>query len=793
MPGEQGHPAAGDPPITSMRRFVEELHKTILSAQRHGVGVAPAELARKTGVSPQSIYAYRRGTTLPPNDVFERLLDSIEVTGAQRGYLCSLRDEAEIAQRAHQGRGPRAGGSIAVAQFSSPRPPRQLPRQNPHFVGRNPEIQSLASLVEHARPGPGTGSIAVIGGSPGIGKTTLAVYWAHQVADRFPDGQLYVNLRGFDSTRQVMEPAEAVRRFLDALDVPAERLPVDLDAQAALYRSHLADRRMLVVLDNALDTAQVRPLLPGATTCLVLVTSRNQLTGLVAVDGAHPITLDILSVDEAFDLLARRLGPHRLAAESEAVTEIIRVCAGLPLALSIVAARATIHVHLPLRTHVNELQHSSTRLDVLTTEEPGTDVQSVFSWSYRALTPPAARLFRLLGLHPGPEISTTAAASLAALDIPQIREPLAELVGASLLNEYDLGRYTFHDLLRVYAAALAHDIDPEDERVAAINRVLDHYLHTANAAALLLDPTRDPIPIAPARPGVSLECPADHAQALEWFTAEHAALRATIDYAQATGFDTHTWQLAWTLDDYLDRRAHWHDLVATCSSAVTAAARLADTSAEARAHRALAFAYTELGRFDDARTHLRYALDLHHQAGDLTGKALTHHYLSYVCGRQDQHREALDHAQQALEFFRVTSHQVGQASALNQVGWEHALLGDHQQAITFCEQALTLLQELDNRPGQASTWDSLGYAHHHLGHHAQAVTCYQHAISLYRDLGDRYNEADTFSRLGDSYYEVGKPYAARDAWQQALTILEDLDHPSTDQIRAQIRDLDIPS
>src|SRR5262249_3869064 len=419
------------------------------------------------------------------------------------------------------------------------------------------------------------------------GKTALAVYWAHGVTDRFPDGQLYVNLRGFDPSGSVMDPADAVRRFLDALDVPPERIPVDLDAQAALYRSQLAGRRMLVVLDNARDTAQVRPLLPGAPGCLVVVTSRNELTGLIAGDGAHPVTLDLLTDDEARQLLTQRLGADRVAAEPAAVGEIITRCAHLPLALALVATRAAIRPHAELRVLAEELRDAQQRWQLLTGDDPTTDVQAVFSWSYHALTPEAARLFRLLRLPPGPEVSAAAAASLAGLPVSAVRPVLAELTAASLLVEHTIGRYAFHDLLRAYATGLAGRLDTDQHRHAAAVRMLDHYLHTAFIANRLLEPARDPITLTSPAPGVTPQHPADHQQALDWFTVEHPVLLAAVEHAAGIGFDTHTWQLAWTLVTFLDRRGHWHDWAATGRAAVAAAHRLADRTKQAYAHRNL--------------------------------------------------------------------------------------------------------------------------------------------------------------------------------------------------------------
>jgi tetratricopeptide (TPR) repeat protein len=677
--------------------------------------------------------------------------------------------------------------------------PAQLPPDVSAFTGRVEHLDDLDRLLaarEHPL-GPGDRTTAVvisaIAGTAGVGKTALAVHWAHRIRDRFPDGQLYVNLRGFDPGGQRMDPATAVRGFLDALEVPPQRIPVGSDAQAALYRSLLVDKRMLIVLDNARDSAQIRPLLPGTSGCLVLVTSRNQLTTLIAETGARPLTLDLLTFDEARDLLTHRLGADRIASEPDAVEEIITRCARLPIALTLVAAHATLRSHTALRDLAQELRDKRQRWHTLAGDDPNTDIQAVFSWSYHTLTPPAARLFRLLGLHPGPDIGAPAAASLAGVSVAQVRSLLAELTQANLIVEPGSGRYTLHDLLRAYATHLTHTEDTDAERHAATHRLLDHYLHTAQPAALLLNPARDPINLTAPQPGTIREDLADHERALAWFTPEHPVLLAAVNHAAATGFDSHAWRLAWTLDDFLDRRGHWLDRAIAGQAAVAAAARLADRAAEARAHRNLANAYTQLSRVDDAQVHLRHALHLYHQIGDSAQQAHTHRALAHLRGRQGHHTVALDHARQALDLSRAAGHQTGQARALNSVGWYHTLLGDHQQAIAYCEEALALHQQLGDRYGQANTWDSLGYAYHHLGRYTEAVPCYQHAIDLFRDLGERYGEAATRIHLGDTHHATTNPIAARDAWQQALAILDVLDHPDADAIRTKLADLDAPS
>jgi tetratricopeptide (TPR) repeat protein len=688
-----------------------------------------------------------------------------------------------------------ADGPVPASAPQSPAPPPPPPAQLPldvyGFTGRQDQLARLDALMA-SDDQPTAVVIAAVSGTAGVGKTALAVHWAHQVRDRFKDGQLYVNLRGFDSTGPAMDPAEAIRRFLDALHVPAQRIPADLDAQAAHYRTLLADRRMLILLDNARDADQVRPLLPGAPGCLVLITSRNRLTGLLAAEGAHLVALDLLTVDEARDLLARRLGAARVGTEADAVDELVAHCARLPLALAIVAANAAARPRTSLAALGDQLRDAQDRLDALSTgDTPATDARAVFSWSYQALGEDSARLFRLLGLHPGPDISVPAAASLAALPIGDVRRLLNQLAGAHLIHEPTPGRYTFHDLLRTYATDLAQHTDPDGQRHAAIHRVLDHYLHTADTAAHLLGPTRDPITVALPPTDATVEHLANRERALAWFTAEHPVLLAVIEHAPAAGFDTHTWQLAWTLAKFLEMRGHWREQAATWTTALAAARRLANPTAQAHANHYLGRSYHQLRRFDEAHTHLWRALDLYRQTRDQVGQAHTHHILGGVRAWQGRHADALACFRRAFELHRVAGHQWGQASALNAVGWSHATLGEYQQAESACWQALTLLQQLGHRYGQAATWDSLGYVHHQLGHHAEATTCYRHALDLYWDLGDRWGEVTVLSHLGDTHRATRDFPAARDAYQQALVILDGLALSDAEQIRDKLLELDL--
>ena len=662
--------------------------------------------------------------------------------------------------------------------------PAQLPHRIPDFTGREAELDRLDALVTREDPAAGV-VIAAITGTAGVGKTALAVHWAHRISDRFPDGQLYVNLRGFDPTGTAMTPAEAIRGFLDAFAVTPAQIPVSLEAQAALYRSLLAGRRVLVVLDNAAEEDQVRPLLPGSPGCLVIVTSRNELHGLIVTEGAHQVDLDLLSAAEARQLLSRRVGESRVLAEVPAADDIIALCARLPLALMLVVARAAAHPGFRLSALAAELREFGGSLDAFSGQDQATNVRAVFAWSYLRLSTPGRRLFRMLGLHDGPDVSTAAVVSLAGLAREQIRPVLAELARAHLVTERVPGRFAFHDLLRAYATELARLHDSADDRQAAGRRMLDHYLHSAYWADELLNRFRDrPFTLTGAAPGVVPENPANQKEALAWCESEHAVLVTIL--RQATGFDVHTWQLAWALASYFRYRGHWRDLESSQRTAVAAARRVSDQPAEALSLQLLGSAFISLGRYDDAHTHLQHALDLFGELGDRSGQAEASRELAAMLERRGRYPEALQYAQQALELYRAAGHRAGEARCLNAVGWFYAHLGDYEHALICCRQALDLQREVGDLIGQAETSDSLGYAHFHLGQQRESISCYQQAINLYRECGDRYNEADTLASLGGVHQAFGDAGSARFAWQCALAILEELNHPDAAAVRTRM-------
>ena len=665
--------------------------------------------------------------------------------------------------------------------------PRQLPTPARLFAGRSRELKALDQLLAQETTESMATVIATVVGTAGVGKTALAVRWAHTVAARFPDGQIYLNLRGFDPGGIAVTAAEAVRGFLDAMGVPAARIPASTDSQIGLFRSVVAGRRMLLLLDNAHDVAQVRPLLPGAPGCLVLVTSRNQLAGLVAGEGAVPLSLDRLPAEEARELLVRHLGAERVAAETDAVDEIIARCAGLPLALSVVAARAATHPSFALDALARELGEADSGLDALAAGDPQSDVRAALSWSYGRLDAPGALLFGMLGLHPGPDVAVPAVASLTGWPARVTAPRLAELAEVNMVDEPTPARYALHDLSRVYTAELAL-LDPgsADERRAAGERMVAHYLHTAYAAALRLDPHRDPIRLGPLPAGVLTTRFPDLERARSWITEEYSVLLTLIEHTARTGRDADAWRLAWTLTDFLNRTGRWSDQARVFATAADAAHRADDRPGEGYAQRILARALGRLGRHDEAHARLRTALTLFDGLGDATGLAHTHIGLAWLYQQQGDHHRALSHDRQALDAFRAAGHRVGQARALNNIGWRLGESGDHRRSLAYGREALALCRQTGSRYDEANALDSIGCAHHRLGDHRRAADYFRQAIQVFREVGHRDGEADSLINLGDAEQAAGDPGGARTAWRAALRILRALDHPRADSVRTRL-------
>jgi tetratricopeptide (TPR) repeat protein len=666
--------------------------------------------------------------------------------------------------------------------------PRQLPAPAADFVGREGDLKELAALLDGAAT-TRTVAISVIAGAAGVGKTALALRWAHQVADRFPDGQLFADLRGYSPSGSPQASADALFGFLEALGVPAAQVPEQSGARVGLYRSLLAGRRVLVLLDNAASAEQVRPLLPAGPGSVALITSRGQLTGLAVAERARLVSLDVLSRAEARELLAQRLGSERLAGEPEAADLLIDLTARLPLALAIVAARAELHPASPLGTLAGELRDARHRLEMLDGGDASADVRAALSWSCRRLSDPALATFRLLSVHPGPDVTVAAAASLAGVAPPAARQALAELTSCGLVAEAAPGRYACHDLTRSYADELSRGLDTPATRQSARDRMLDHYTHTAHAAALLVKAEPAPLTLAARSSGVRPEILTSDAEAMAWFAAEHRVLAAATAEATRTGSDMHAWMLPTIYWVYLGRAGYYQEWAAIQYAALAVAQRLGDPRAQAHVRRCLGTALTRLRQWDDARSHLLAALRLFRQLGDLAGQARSHGILAILFDQNQRPRAALNHSSYALQLYRAVGNRLGEAMSLNDMAWDHIQLGDYQLAVGFCQQALALWAETGGHTVGGNIWDTLGLADHKLGQDVEAIRCYEQAVSEYRHGSHRPGEASTLTSLGEVHYSRGDLPATENCWRQALEILTDLQLPDADDVRARLGQL----
>ncbi|XVS67616.1 ATP-binding protein [Actinosynnema sp. CA-299493] len=694
--------------------------------------------------------------------------------------------------------------TVTVEQHFHPRPapvvPQQLPATPGTFTGR---VGELTELDRALRPStvssaPGTGAaptggatlvISAIGGAGGIGKTWLALSWANRHLDRFPDGQLFVDLHGFSPTDRPKSAADALQGFLEALGVDPDRIPADVDARAAMYRSRAANKRMLVLLDNAATSEQVVPLLPGGASCTVLVTSRNRLGGLVARHGAHPLPLGVLTDAEAHAVLQASLGPHRVGEAGQAITELIALCGGFPLALGLIAARARTQPHLPVDEVVAELRELG--LDALDhADDPTAGLPAVLSWSLRLLTEEQRTVFALLGIAPGPDTGLPAAACLTGLPSARTRIVLRDLADASLVDRAPGGRHTMHDLVRAYATTHARAL-PRPVREAALTRVNDFYLHTAHDADRLLDPRVEQTVLGPPVPGVRAQPLSDRPTALAWLQAEHTNLLAAQQSAAALGRHRAVSHLAQVLRTFHYQRGDFSSDLTAWRAALTAAADLPDPVSTVRAHRGVGFACAGLGRHEEALGHLHRALALAEEDNDLAQQALTHHELATSWELGGDNRMALAHARRALGLYRAADLPGREAVALNSVGWYAAGVGEYDTARDHCQAALILHRRHHDPVGEAHTLDSLGFIAHHTGHHEQALDRYRQALTLYQELGNTFYAAGVLDHFGHAHAALGQREQVRVAWQEALRLYREQGRAAdVHRVQRQLDDLD---
>ena len=695
-----------------------------------------------------------------------------EALGAEPGrelqsvHLAILTGERPAAPK---GEGPVPGS----ASRSAPLPvPAQLPSDVHGFTGRNDELDELDRLLIKEGDQSTAVVISAVAGTAGVGKTALAVRWAHRVRDAFPDGQLYVDLRGYGPDRPI--PADkALARFLTNLGVAGPDIPLDVDDRAARYRTEINRRRMLVVLDNAASVEQIRPLLPGTPTCSVVVTSRDSLPGLVALHGGCRLDLDLLPLPDAVTLLHKLIG-ERVEAEPEAATTLATQCARLPLALRVAAELATTRPTTPLADLVRELADQAQRLQRLDAGgDPRAAVRVVFSWSYKHLPADAARAFRLAGLHPGSDLDVYAAAALTNTSVDGARRSLDVLVRAYLVHLTGPGRYGTHDLLRAYACDLANSQDSEADRRTALTRLFDYYQAAAATARDARSPAerRQRPRISPA--GSPTPPVADPAAALAWLDAERPNLAAVCTHTAAHGWPGHTIRLATTLFRYLDSGAHFPDALSIHTDARNAASQTDDRAAEAYALANLGVVHMRQGRYEQAAEHYQGALPLFRETGDRVGEARTLTHLGLVSWRQGRYQQAAERHRQALTRYRETGTRVGEANALSNLGLVSWRQGRYREAAEGHRQALILYRETGHRFGEANALANLGVVHLRQGRYEQAADDLRHALTLFRETGNRVGVGYALANLGVVNLRQGRYEQAADDLRHALTVFRE--------------------
>ncbi len=740
-----------------------------LRAHRRSAGISQQELAERSGLTVRMISNLESGRTRWPfPNSLRRLADALGLDEATRAEFLGaaqrrLRPAAAPA-RPGPSTGRAAGQSTGPAGARNPVVPKQLPAPSPAFAGRQAQLTALSQVLHEP---DGAAAVVTISGAAGVGKTALAVYWAHQATDQFPDGQLFADLRGFGPAQQPARPATIVRVFLDALGIPADQVPVAEEAQFGLYRSLLADRRILVVLDNAHDAAQVRPLLPGWPGCRAIVTSRDQLSGLTAIDAARPLTLDVLSDAEARHLLGHRLGPARVAAEPAAVTHLLRSGACLPLALGIIAARAATRPDLTLAEVATDLD-TRPGLDAFADDtDPAADVRAAFSWSYRQLPDGAARAFRRAALHPGADFDRYAVAALTGTTPGPAGALLDALARGGMLQPAGPGRYRMHDLLRGYGYELTAGPGGQDERRAALTGLFDYYVHTAVVAVSTAFPAdRDRMPAAAAVPGPAIT---SEAAALAWLSGERPSLVAVAGHAAGHGWPGHAIRLSAALFPYLETGGHYPEALVIHGHAGQAARQLGDRAAEANASNYLGVMDMRQGRWDRASAHFERALPPYRAARDYVGEARVLGNLGFVgsvLGRDD----AIGQMQRALGLFRDLGDRSGEARVLASVGFLHLRQGRYAEAADHLQRSAALCQDTGDKGGEGRALGNLGEVGLRQGDHPAAERHLRRAIALFRELGDKISEADTLASLGLVALGQNRPGQAEAHLRQALEL-----------------------
>lgn len=667
--------------------------------------------------------------------------------------------------------------------------PRQLPGTIPSFIGREAELAKLTELADRRTSGRAA-TIGIVAGSPGVGKTALVVHWAQRERSRFPDGDLYFDLHGY-SPGPAFAPDDALSAFLLALDVPGEKVPRSVEAKSALFRSLLDGRQVLILLDNVTNPDEVRAMLPSTSTCFVIVTSRSSLPGLVVRNSAYRITLDMLPPADSTTLLQEVIGSDRISEEPDAIGELADRCGHLPLALRIAGERVAAHPYLRLADLLGQLASEADRLDVLEADgDEMSAIRAVFSWSYSALAPETARVFRLLGLHPGPTFSSAATAVLTDMSIANVRRRLGTLTDSYLLIEINHDRYRFHDLLRVYAKERADEEESRDQREMSMRNLFNWYLACADSADHVLTPMRRRIPLQPSVNTAGVLTFRTHGEALEWCEAERTNLVAAVHAALAAALPEVACRLPLALWAFFTLRKPWADWIATYQAGLTAARRCADRFSEASLLAGLGIAHRDLRRFEEALKYLGSALAIRREIGDSWGEGQALISLGTAHHEQAQFTEAITCYTEALAMFQRLDDDWGAAQTLHFLGLTDHELGRFQEAYGHLMRALRIRHGIGYRYGEAETLAGLGIVCLELRGTDESVDYLDRSLRIRREIGDRYGEAATLDHLAQIWHSCGRTDAARTCWTDALTIFTELGAPRAAEVYGQLQALD---
>jgi tetratricopeptide (TPR) repeat protein len=662
----------------------------------------------------------------------------------------------------------------------------QFPPPPRRFVGREAKLAELSAAMADNDAPEQAGTVLLVG-MAGVGKTALALTWAHRVADQYPDGLLYVNLNGFAEHGMPLTTDAAVRILLDCLGVPAHQLPGTPEGRIALYHRNVAHKRILLILDNTRDADQVRPLLPRTGGLRVVVTSRHTLASLVTHLFARTVRLAPLTTCEARALLELRLGPERTLGMEDAVAAVAERCAHLPLALVVAAGRAWSRPDIPLDVLAGQLTAGLGELD---DGDPAVSVRTVLSWSYRQLSPAAARLFRLFAVHPGPDVSVPAAAGLAAISRAAAGAALTELASMNMVGESTPGRFSLHSILREFALECAADDEPEAELESAGHRLFDSYLHSAIHAnnALTTQPAPDkPTPLEPAPGSDVTEFDArDSGTATRWFAAEREVLANLISVGAAQNRDLFVWQMVCAQAAYLGTAVRYEENMDFVRMGLRSARVLGDTVAEAHLHLLLGRDLARLGDTGGSLAHLDQAKRAYEAADDVFGIASTHRTMANVWYVTGDHEAACQGMAKYLEFSRATGQPRAEAMALNALGWFHAHLEAYDTALELLHEALDIVHTTGDDIYSYHIWDSVGFVHHRRGDHDKAIAAYTAAITTSRVRGAEHQAALGHLRIGDVYRDAGDLDAAEENWTVALKLSVEQRWPEMEDARERL-------